>query len=141
MWPENRLRDLLELDLPIIQAPMAGANGYEMTAAVSGAGGLGSLPCAMLGLDKIRAEIGMIRRQTDAPINVNFFTHKPPDPDPGRDMAWRKELCNYYHELGLDLNAEGAAVNRAPFDESACQIIEDLQPEVVSFHFGLPEVA
>ena len=89
MWPDRRLLDLVGIDLPIIQAPMAGANGSAMAIAVSEAGGLGSLPCAMLDAAKVRAEIGVIRQRTTKPINVNFFCHTPPTPDPQREAAWR----------------------------------------------------
>ena len=141
MWPDNRLRDLLGLDVPIVQAPMAGANGSAMAAAVSAAGGLGSLPCAALDGDKIRAEIGVIRQQTGNPINVNFFTHTPPNPDLAGDAVWRDRLRDYYLEHGLDPEAKAPAVNRAPFDAATCEIVEDLKPKIVSFHFGLPETA
>lgn len=141
MWPDRRLLDLLGIELPIVQAPMAGANGSAMAIAVSEAGGLGSLPCAMLDAAKVRAEIGVIRQRTDKPINVNFFCHTPPRADPQREAAWRARLKAYYVELGLDPDASVPAVNRAPFDEAMCGIVEDLKPEVVSFHFGLPEPA
>lgn len=139
MWPNRKLLDLIGIDLPIIQAPMAGANGSTMAIAVSEAGGLGSLPCAMLDAAKVRAEIGVIRQQTAKPVNVNFFCHKPAAPNPDRDAAWKRHLSTYYEELGLDASASAPAANRAPFDEAMCEIVEDLKPEVVSFHFGLPE--
>jgi nitronate monooxygenase len=141
MWPDRRLLDLIGIDLPIIQAPMAGANGSAMAIAVSEAGGLGSLPCAMLDAAKARAEIGVIRQRTARPINVNFFCHEPPQPDPQREAAWRARLKAYHLEAGLDPNAAAPAVNRAPFDEAMCEIVEDLKPEVVSFHFGVPAPA
>ena len=141
MWPDRRLLDLLRIDLPIVQAPMAGANGSAMAIAVSEAGGLGSLPCAMLDAAKARAEIGVIRQRTARPVNVNFFCHQPPLPDPQREVAWRARLKAYYLEAGLDPDAAAPAVNRAPFDAAMCEIVEDLKPEVVSFHFGLPEPA
>ena len=136
MWPDRRLLDLLGIELPIVQAPMAGANGSAMAAAASEAGALGSLPCAMLDAAKIRAEIGVIRQRTQNPLNVNFFCHTPAEPDPARDAAWKAELAGYYAELGLDPSAKAPSVNRAPFDEATCEIVEDLKPEVVSFHFG-----
>jgi nitronate monooxygenase len=141
MWPDRRLLDLLRIDLPIVQAPMAGANGSAMAIAVSEAGGLGSLPCAMLDAAKARAEIGVIRQRTARPINVNFFCHEPPLPDPQREAAWRARLKAYYLEAGLDPDAAAPAVNRAPFDAAMCEIVEDLKPEAVSFHFGLPAPA
>jgi nitronate monooxygenase len=138
MWPDRRLLDLFKLELPIIQAPMAGANGSAMAMAVSEAGGLGSLPCAMLDVTKIRAELGVIRQRTGKPINVNFFCHTPPKPDAQRDAAWKARLAEYYREFGLDPNAEVPSVNRAPFDAAMCELVEEFKPEVVSFHFGLP---
>ncbi len=137
MWPNRRLLDLLGIELPIVQAPMAGANGSAMAIAASEAGGLGSLPCAMLDAAKVRAEVGVIRQQTAKPINVNFFCHTPAEPDPEREAAWRARLSAYYSELGLD-PASAPAVDLAPFDAAMCEIVEDLKPEVVSFHFGLP---
>ena len=139
MWPTEKLMDALGLELPIIQAPMAGANGSAMAAAVCEAGGLGSLPCAMLDGDKTRSEIGVIRQRTTAPLNVNFFCHTSPEPDFQRQEAWKARLRSYYKELELDPNAEAPSVNRAPFDAATCEIVEDLKPEVVSFHFGLPK--
>ena len=141
MWPDRRLLELLGIDLPIVQAPMAGASGSAMAIAASAAGGLGSLPCAMLDADQIRAEIGVIRQQTAKPFNVNFFCHAPAEPDPDRDAAWKARLVEYYGEFGLDADASVPAVNRAPFDEAMCGIVEDLKPDVVSFHFGLPAPA
>ena len=75
------LQTLLGVELPIIQAPMAGVQGSALAVAVSNAGGLGSLPCAMLSPDAMRKELAAIRAQTDRPYNVNFFCHTPPAPD------------------------------------------------------------
>ena len=138
IWPNRDLLDLIGIELPIIQAPMAGANGAAMAIAVSEAGGLGSLPCAMLDAVKARAEIGVIRQQTAKPVNVNFFCHKPVAPNLDQEAAWRQLLATYYEELGLDGSTSAVNVNRTPFDEAMCEIVEDLKPEVVSFHFGLP---
>ena len=138
MWPDRRWLDLVGTDLPIIQAPMAGAQGAAMAAAVCQAGGLGSLPCAMLDTDKARVEIGVIRQRAAGPLNVNFFTHEPTAPDPAADRRWREVLRPFYVEKGLDPDADMPAVNRAPFDASMCDMVEELKPEVVSFHFGLP---
>ncbi|MCZ6860753.1 MAG: nitronate monooxygenase family protein [Alphaproteobacteria bacterium] len=141
MWPNRRLLDLIGIELPIIQAPMAGSNGSAMAIAVSEAGGLGSLPCAILDAAKVRAEIGIIRQRTTKPINVNFFCHTPAKPDPERDAAWKAKLKGYYTELGLDASVTMPAISLAPFDDALCNIVEDLKPEVVSFHFGLPAQA
>jgi len=141
MWPDQRLLDLIGIDLPIIQAPMAGATGSEMAIAVSDAGGLGSLPCAMLDAARARAEIGVIRQRTSKPLNVNFFCHLPPTPDLDRDAAWRQRLTAYYTELGLAAPDAEPPGSRAPFGAGMCEIVEEHKPEVVSFHFGLPEQA
>lgn len=138
MWPDRRLLDRVGMKFPIVQAPMAGANGSAMAMAVSQAGGLGSLPCAMLDEATVRTEVGIIRRQTARPINLNFFTHTPPKSDPQRDARWAGRLAPYYRELGLALPASAPAVNRVPFDSAMCTMVEELAPEVVSFHFGLP---
>ena len=139
MWPDRRLLDLLGIELPIIQAPMAGATGAAMAVAVSEAGGLGSLPCALLTVEKARAEIGAIREGTSRPLNVNFFCHAPPQPDPEREEVWRSRLAPYRAELGVDASTNVTAFNRAPFDDAMCNLVEDVEPEVVSFHFGLPK--
>jgi nitronate monooxygenase len=112
-----------------------------MAIAVSEAGGLGSLPCGMLDTAKAREEIGIIRQRTTKPLNVNFFCHSPPRPDPGRDARWKERLAAFYTELGLDASACAPAVNRAPFDEAMCEVAEEHKPEVVSFHYGLLEQA
>jgi len=141
MWPERRILDLFGIELPIIQAPMAGVGGAAMAVAASEAGALGSLPCAMLSADDMRAEVGVIRQQTTRPINLNFFCHTPAAPDEGRAAAWRAALDPFYAEYGLGPETKAPAVNRAPFDAATCELVEEFKPEVVSFHFGLPEAA
>lgn len=141
MWPDRRLLDLFKIEIPIIQAPMAGVMDFELVAAVSAAGGLGSLPCAMLTVDKMRDEIGKIRARTGKPINVNFFCHTPPVPNNAREAAWRERLKPYYDELGVDPAAPVPSSNRAPFDAAFLDAVLELRPQVVSFHFGLPESA
>jgi nitronate monooxygenase len=138
IWPD-RIQTLLKIQLPIIQAPMAGAMDSAMVIAVSQAGGLGSLPCAMLGADQIRSELETIRRQTRNPINVNFFCHQQPVFDETRERAWRQRLSNYYRELALDPDIPLPRATRTPFDSAACDVLEEFKPEVVSFHFGLPD--
>lgn len=131
----SRMNRLLGIELPIIQAPMAGASGAAMAVAVSEAGGLGSLPCALLGPEQIRAHVTAIRAETRRPINLNFFCHAPPANTD--DRRWRVRLLPYFQELA------GASVAplapRRPFDEVGCALVEELRPEVISFHFGLPE--
>src|SRR5947209_13063186 len=113
------LQDLVGVDLPIVQAPMAGVQGSALAIAVSNAGGLGSLPCAMLSPDAMRKELTAIRSRTDRPFNVNFFCHTPPVPDAGREAAWRATLAPYYQEFGLNANAVTGGGSRAPFREEA----------------------
>ena len=116
---------------------MAGVQGSALAMAVSNAGGMGSLPCAMLGPDSIRKEIAAIRAQTSKPFNVNFFCHVPPDASAPREAAWRAALAPYFTELGLDPDGVPAA-GRLPFDSAAADVLAELRPPVVSFHFGLP---
>jgi nitronate monooxygenase len=141
MWADRRFQDLVGIDLPIIQAPMAGPVTSELVIEVAEAGGLGSLPCAMLNADQVRTELGVIRQRTSKPINVNFFCHTPPQPDPAREAGWRQRLEPYYIELGLDPKAPIPSSSRTPFDGELCNLVEEFKPEVVSFHFGLPEDA
>ena len=139
MWPNRRYLDLVGIDHPIIQAPMAGANLSAMAIAVSRAGGLGSLPCGMLNVEQARAELNVIRQQTDKPINVNFFSHEQPAPDDEREQRWRNRLTSYYVELGVETTAGAGAASRAPFDQGMCRLMAEMRPRVVSFHYGLPE--
>ncbi|WP_448254215.1 NAD(P)H-dependent flavin oxidoreductase [Ottowia oryzae] len=122
---------------PLIQAPMAGVQGSALALAVSGAGGLGSLPCAMLGADALRAELGALQA-SGLPYNVNYFSHTPPAPDAAREAAWRAALKPYYEELELDIAAIPAGPGRAPFTAEAADLLAEFAPPVVSFHFGLP---
>ena len=139
MWPNNRILKLFGIELPIIQAPMASCVFSEMVVAVSEAGGLGSLPCALLSLEQMHSELGAIRRQTSRPIHVNFFCHTPPRADANREKVWRQRLQRYYVEFGLEQNMPVPSANRAPFDDKMCDLVIEFRPEVVSFHFGLPE--
>lgn len=132
------LTTLLGIDLPILQAPMAGAQGSALTVAVSNAGGLGALPCAMLGPDALRQELAAIRAQTDRPFNVNFFCHTPPAPDAAREAAWRATLAPAYAEFGIDPATIPAGPGRRPFDAETAELLAEFAPPVVSFHFGLP---
>jgi nitronate monooxygenase len=134
----GRIRDLLGVELPIIQAPMAGVQGSALAIAVSNAGGLGSLPCAMLSLDAMRAELAAIRAATSRPFHVNFFAHAQPAPNPDREAAWRMLLRPYYDELGIDISRVAPGPGRSPFSDDAADILSEFKPPIVSFHFGLP---
>ena len=137
----SRLTDLLGIDVPIIQAPMAGAQGAALAIAVAEAGGLGSIPSAVYTPNELRAELTAFRAATSRPVNVNFFCHEPPAPDAARAEAWLGMLESYFAEHGLEPPAVPSQGGRASFDEPMCEVVEDLRPEVVSFHFGLPGAA
>ena len=139
MWPDRRLIDFFKIEFPIVLAPMAGVMDADLVIAAAQGGALGSLPCAMLSAEKAREQIQIIRQRVSAPINMNFFCHKPIPADPLREAAWKERLSPYHQELGLDPASPSNAANRAPFDAAMCEVIEELKPEIVSFHFGLPE--
>lgn len=138
-WPDRRVPDVLGIELPIIQAPMAGSGTPELAIAVSEAGGLGSLACAQYSVDQARAAVQTIRAATGKPFNLNFFCHRTPLFDARQHAAWVAQLEPYYRELGLDASTIKPAAGRAPFDAAFCELVESLRPPVVSFHFGLPE--
>jgi nitronate monooxygenase len=132
------ITNLLGIELPIVQAPMAGVQGHALAVAVSDAGGLGSLPCAMLDVKAMRAELAAILAQTTRPFNVNFFCHTVPTPDAAREAAWRAALAPYHAEYGIDASAIPAGPGRMPFDAETAALLREFRPPVVSFHFGLP---
>ena len=132
------LQQLLGIQLPIIQAPMAGVQGSALAIAVSNAGGLGSLPCAMLSLDALRDELKVLSGHTQNPFNVNFFCHTPPVPNADREAAWRARLAPYYEAYEIDVNQIPLGPGRAPFSSEAADLLSEFKPAVVSFHFGLP---
>ena len=135
------LTELLGIELPVIQAPMAGVQGSALTIAVSNAGGLGSLPCAMLDEETLRAELQTIRVHTERPYNVNFFCHRDPEADPDREAVWRAALRPFYTAYGLHPDSVPAGAARAPFSGRMADVLEAFRPPVVSFHFGLPSEA
>jgi len=132
------LQSLLGIELPIIQAPMAGVQGSALAAAVSNAGGLGSLPAAMLAPDALRKELATLAALTSKPFNVNFFCHTPPVVDAARESSWRLALAPYYGELGLNIGSIASGPGRTPFDHGTADVLDECRPAVVSFHFGLP---
>ena len=135
------LQELVGIELPIVQAPMAGVQGSALAIAVCNAGGLGSLPCAMLAPDAIRRELSAIRAATAKPFNVNFFSHVNPDADARRETSWRVALAPFYREYGIDPATIPVGAGRAPFGAEAADILDEVRPAVVSFHFGLPAPA
>ncbi len=132
------LQRLLGIELPIIQAPMAGVQGSALAAAVSNAGGLGSLPCAMLSLDAMRKELAAIKAKTSKPLNVNFFCHAAPAFSMEREAAWRAALAPYYKEYGIDINSIPFGPGRVSFGAEHADVLDEFKLAVVSFHFGLP---
>ena len=143
MWPHHRrLLDLFKIDHPILLAPMAGAMDAELAIAVARGGGLGALPAGMLNAEQLRAQVAQFRAATgNKPVNLNFFAHKMPVPNNAREHAWREKLKPYYVEFGIDPAAPVAAAIRTPFDAAMCAVVEELRPDVVSFHYGLPDAA
>jgi nitronate monooxygenase len=135
------LTQLLDVELPIVQAPMAGSQDSALTIAVSNAGGLGSLPCAMLSNDAIRSELQVVRSGTTQPYNVNFFVHHQPKPDAAAMARWHQLLAPYYAEFGIDPDEVPPAGGRLPFNDDVADVVEEFRPPIVSFHFGLPEPA
>ena len=124
--------------LPIIQAPMAGVQGTALAVAVAQAGGLGSLPCAMLSAAALEAELQVLRAHPQARFNLNFFCHTPAPPDTAREQAWAAQFAAYYAQWGVDANAATGAPARLPFNRAMADLVCALAPAVVSFHFGLP---
>lgn len=135
------LQRALALELPVIQAPMAGVQDHALAVAVSNVGGLGSLPCAMFDIEGVRRELTALRSGTDGPFNLNFFCHAQPAVDAGREASWRAALAPYYREFDLDIDAVPVGSGRVPFNPEAAELVEEFHPPVVSFHFGLPAPA
>ncbi len=137
-WPTTKLMDLLGIEHPIIQAPMAGASTPAMAAAVSNAGGLGSLGCAMQTADAFRDEIGATRKATNRPVHVNFFAHIAPEPDAAKEARASELLAPFYAEYELG-DVPPAKATHFPFDAGMLEAVLDVRPQIVSFHFGLPD--
>ena len=131
-------KEFLGVDLPIIQAPMAGVQDHALPIAVLMAGGLGSLACAMLSADSLREQVAAVRSQSNGPLNTNFFCHTVPEPDLHRESRWRDELKAHFSEFSIDPDNIEVGPMRRPFSHEAVDVLEEFRPEVVSFHFGLP---
>lgn len=138
-WPDQRLLDLLKLEMPIIQAPMAGSDSVALASSVSSVGALGSLACALLSPDGVREAASAIRRETTRPFNLNFFSHTMEAPDIATIERWKSFLGPHHERLGLDIEAVAEGRLRLPFNDEMCDVVEEVRPEVVSFHFGLPD--
>lgn len=134
----TNITTLFGIELPVIQAPMAGSQGSRLAIAVSNAGGLGSLPAAMLSHDALGEELAAIKAGTNKPFNVNFFCHQPPTPDTAGNVRWVQTLAPYYKEFGIDPAVIPQGPGRAPFSAEIAEVVAAFRPPVVSFHFGLP---
>src|SRR6516164_686205 len=139
MWPDRRLVDLLGIEQPLVLAPMAGLGTVELAAAVCSGGGLGSLGCVGLEPERFIHAVARLRTLTDKPINTNFFCHSAARADHAREANWRDRLAPYYNELGLDPSLAAGQSEILPFDDALCTAVQEVKPEIVSFHFGLPE--
>lgn len=133
------LTRLIPSALPLIQAPMAGAQGSALALAVCAAGGVGSLPAAMLTPEALQAELQILSSQAAGPWNVNFFCHTAPLPDAAAQARWRETLRPFYDEVGIDPASVPTSAGRVPFSHAVADVVEPFKPPVVSFHFGLPE--
>lgn len=136
---QGRFQQDFGVDLPLIQAPMAGVQDAALALAVNQAGALGSLPCAMLDLETLVSELTYLKANTCRPVNLNFFCHQVPTYDPHRQTQWRQQLQPYFDELGIAADTLPTGANRVPFDHQVADAIEPFQPAIISFHFGLPE--
>jgi nitronate monooxygenase len=139
--PMNTLESRLGIEVPIIQAPMAGVQDAALAVAVSNAGGLGSVPAGLLTLGGLEAELAAVRAGTTRPVNLNFFCHEPPRPAPERLESWKRRLEPYYRELDVALEEPAPGPTREPFGEETAAVLARYAPPVVSFHFGLPAPA
>jgi len=133
-WPNRRFLELVGIEVPIVQAPMAAASGVELCVAAMKGGALGSLPCALLTPDQVRTQVLEVRSRSSGPLNLNFFCHELRQETD--DRAWRAVLQTYYDEFAVEPGHGGAL--RLPFDADMCAVVEEVRPVVASFHFGLP---
>ncbi|MBT8436178.1 MAG: nitronate monooxygenase [Gammaproteobacteria bacterium] len=139
MWPKTYLTDLLGNRHPIIQAPMAGSTTVELVAAVSNAGGIGSMGYSETPSETIREDAAKIRKLTDKPFNLNFFAHNAPDNEPDVIASTRERLQPFYLEVGLSEIPQDVSKPLFTFTEERLELLLEIKPPVVSFHFGLPD--
>ena len=140
MWPRTDLAELLGIEHPIVQAPMAGSTTPALAAAVSNAGGLGSLGCASFAPDTLRAETEALRKATNRAFNLNFFVHEEAVTTAAETRRMLDRLAPYYAELGAEAPDEAHMLFK-PFDDAMLAAVLDLRPRIASFHFGLPDAA
>jgi len=136
------LIERLGIDLPILQAPMAGVSSPAMAAAVSEAGGLGALGVAMAGVAGAQAMIGAVRARSNRAFNVNVFVHTPPRRDAAREAGWIDHWRPTFAEFGAEPPAALDNINTSfAIDDAMLAMLLAERPAVVSFHFGLPDSA
>jgi len=138
-WPDHHLLDLLNLEIPIIQAPMAGSDSVELARSVSSTGALGSIACPLLSPDDVREVVRRFRREMPRPLNLNFFCHTREAPTSTVTNRWKQFLRPHYERLRFDIESVPESRLRLPFNEEMCAVVEEVRLEVVSFHFGLPD--
>ena len=137
---KTALTDRLGLDLPIIQAPMAGTSTPELAAAVSNAGALGSISIASVDAAEGRRQIQALKALTARPFNVNLFCHAPTPPDPARDRVWIDSLRPIFAAFGTAPPETLTEIYQSFLtDDAKMAVLLDEKPAVVSFHFGLPQ--
>jgi nitronate monooxygenase len=127
------------VELPIIQAPMAGTSTPALAAAVTNAGGLGSIGVGAVDAAGARGMIEALKALTNGPFNVNVFAHQPAKADPERERAWLTGLKPVFERYGA-VPPVGIREIYTSFvaDEAMQRLFLELRPAVVSFHFGLP---
>ncbi|MEZ5982671.1 MAG: nitronate monooxygenase [Parvularculaceae bacterium] len=136
---KTRLTELLGIDHPIIQAPMAGVSTPALAAAVSNAGGLGSVGFGAYDGRQAREMMRDIKARTNRPYHVNFFAHRAPTQSEAVDKAWLDELSPFFEELGVEPPASLDAGPPSFLDDpDQIDAVLEMKPPVVSFHFGLP---
>ena len=137
---QTALTRRLNLLHPIIQAPMAGTSTPEMAAAVSNAGGLGSIAIGSVDVETARAQVRTTRALTDGPFNVNVFCHDPAEADPVRNARWIESLRPLFADFGAEPPSELRNIYRSfRVDDAMLAMLIEERPAVVSFHFGLPD--
>jgi nitronate monooxygenase len=138
MWPRTDFLELVGIIHPVIQAPMSGFTPPALAAAVCNAGGLGSIGCAGVPPARVRQQVIALRQGTNRPFNLNFFVHSHPHVDPAATGRMRARLSTYFDEFGIGAVPEPTEPF-PPFDEEQLDLVLELRPRVVSFHFGLPD--
>ena len=129
----------LGIELPIIQAPMAGVSTPEMAAAVSNAGGLGSIGVGPVDAETSRQMIAAVRSRTNRPFNVNVFCNQPAAADAAREVGWLARLGPEFARYGAQPPARLTEIYQTFLtDDAKLAVLLAERPAVVSFHFGLP---